>query len=121
MTSLKHAPRGNANMHTGFQSTVCRGKPERSGHTPENAGRVHGGDVILVLVTVSWVDVGKDVVSPEAGDTVCRWGIAGGSISARRAIVAVEMVCQDVGVLEGLPSLLDIKHSELPQKLALAH
>lgn len=94
-------------MHTALQSEICRGEPERSGCPPENARRVHGGDVILVLVTVSGVDVSKDVIPPEAGGAICRWGVAGGSISARSAIVAMEMVRQDIGVLEGLPSLPD--------------
>lgn len=76
---------------------------------------MHARDVILILITFSGVDVSKNVVPPEAGGAICRWGITGGSISAWRAIVAVEMVRQDVRVLEGLPSLC-IVHNSFPQK-----
>ena len=61
---------------------------------------MHGWDVILILDALAGVDVGKDVVPPEAGGAISRWGVAGGPICAWTAVVAMKVVAQDVGILE---------------------
>ena len=66
---------------------------------------MHGWDVVLVLNALAGIDVGKDVVPPEAGCAIGGRGVTGGPICARPAVVAVEVVAQNVGVLERLPSL----------------
>lgn len=73
--------------------------------SPEGAGRVDGGDVILVLVALARIDVSEDVVPPEADCAIGRRGVAGSAVSARPPIVAVEVVPQDVGVFIRLPTL----------------
>lgn len=61
---------------------------------------MHGWDVVLVLNALAGIDVGKDVVPPEAGCAIDGRGVTGGPICARPAVVAVKVVAQNVGVLE---------------------
>ena len=69
---------------------------------PEGARGVDRGDVILVLIALAGHDVGKDVIPPEAGRAIRRRRRAGLRVCAGAAVMAMQVVCQYVRVLEGL-------------------
>ena len=67
--------------------------------SPKRARRSDWGYVILVLVALPRREVGKDIVAPVAVDTCRRWGVTWHIVGARVAVVPMEVVGGNVGVL----------------------
>ena len=88
---------------------------------PEGSRGVDGADVVLVLGAGPGVDVGKDVVAAEAGRPVRGGRLAGNVVGARVAVVAVEVVRQDVGLPIRLTVLQVARHRDSCQHHCLVH